>query len=182
MTGQSDAGGWKVVAHPLFIQQLTELVQQGESHKAKDPKGYRSKNACKRLAAIVHLAFDVIPQDPTRDEYRQGGALGDDYKHWFRAKFYQQYRLFFRYHQTSKVIALAWVNDADTKRAYESDTDAYKVFRKMLDKGNPPDSWGSLVAQCESGASELTEAIDAATKALAAEPAAPRGSVPGSPS
>ena len=50
-------------------------------------------------------------------EYRKGGTLGDEHKHWFRAKFFQQYRLFFRYHGPSKVIVLAWVNDEDTKRA-----------------------------------------------------------------
>jgi toxin YhaV len=37
-----------------------------------------------------------------------------------------------------KVIVLAWVNDEDTKRAYESSDDAYRVFRKMLETGQPP--------------------------------------------
>jgi toxin YhaV len=40
--------------------------------------------------AIARLAFDIIPQDPTRSEYRQGGTLGDDRKHGFRAKFFHQ--------------------------------------------------------------------------------------------
>lgn len=30
--------------------------------------------------------FVTIPVDPARPEYRQGNTLGDDYKHWFRAK------------------------------------------------------------------------------------------------
>ena len=68
----------------------------------KDPQNYQNKNATKRLAAIAKLASDVIPQDPTRKDYRQGTTLGNDYKHWFRAKFFQQYRLFFRYHQEAK--------------------------------------------------------------------------------
>ncbi len=103
--------GWTVFAHPLFLDQLAALVQRVESLKAKDPVGYVKKNASKRLAAITRLAFDVIPQDPARPEYRQGGTLGDDHKHWLRAKFFQQYRLFFRYHAPSKVIVYAWVND-----------------------------------------------------------------------
>ena len=37
-----------------------------------------------------------------------------------RAKFFQQYRLFFRYHAQAKVIVFAWVNDEDTKQAYGS--------------------------------------------------------------
>lgn len=148
--GKSSPGvihGWTVFAHPLFIAQLEALVDQVEVLRARDPDGYAKKNASKRLAAITKLAFDVIPQDPTRPEYRQGSTLGGDYKHWFRAKFLQRYRLFFRYHAPSKVIVLAWVNDADTKRAYESDDDAYRVFRKMLESGHPPDDWKTLLAE-----------------------------------
>jgi len=43
-----------------------------------------------------------------------------------------RYRLFFRFHAPSKTIVYAWVNDQDTKRAYESSNDAYRVFGKML--------------------------------------------------
>lgn len=81
--------GWTVFAHPLFLAQLEVLAQQVEVFKQKDPVAYVKKNAAKRLAAITKLAFDVIPQDPTRPEYRQGGTLCDDHKHWFRAKFFQ---------------------------------------------------------------------------------------------
>lgn len=138
---------WTVFAHPLFLSQLDALAKQVEALKQKDPVGYVKKNATKRLAAITTLAFDVIPQDPTRPEYRQGGALGDAHKHWFRAKFFQQYRLFFRYHAESRIIVLAWVNDEDSKRAYESSNDAYRVFRKMLESGHPPDDWEQLLAE-----------------------------------
>ena len=139
--------GWTVFVHPLFLAQIEALILQVESLKQKDPVGYVKKNASKRLAAITKLAFDVIPQDPTRPEYRQGGTLGDAHKHWFRAKFFQQYRLFFRYHAAAKVLVFAWVNDDDSKRAYESSDDAYRVFRKMLEGGHPPDDWDMLLAE-----------------------------------
>ena len=138
------------VAHPLFAQQLETLAQQVEALREKDPLGYTPKNATKRLAAIAKLAFDVIPQDPTRPDYRQGSTLGAGHKHWFRAKFFQQYRLFFRFHASSKIIVLAWVNDEGSKRAYESDDDAYRVFKKMLASGHPPDDWDQLLAQSRS--------------------------------
>lgn len=141
--------GWTVFAHPLFLAQLEVLAQQVEAARQKDPLGYVNKNATKRLAAITRLAFDVIPQDPGRPEYRQGNTLGDEHKHWFRAKFFQQYRLFFRYHAASKVIVFAWVNDEATKRAYDSSDDAYRVFRKMLKAGHPPDDWDQLLAEAE---------------------------------
>lgn len=136
--------GWTLYTHPLFIEQVELLEEKVSFLKTKDPTGYLKKNDTKRLAAINKLAFDIIPQDPTKPDYRQGKTLGDN-KHWFRAKFFQQYRLFFRYDIQSKVIVYAWVNDDSNKRAYESKKDAYKVFAKMLRTGNPPDSWDDLL-------------------------------------
>lgn len=121
-------------------------IAQVNALRQKDPNGYLQKNATKRLAAIRKLAFDVIPQDPTRAEYRQSNTLGEENNHWFRAKFFQQYRLFFRYHAPSKILVLAGVNDADTKRAYESDDDAYRVFKKMLSSGHPTNEFDQLLA------------------------------------
>jgi toxin YhaV len=149
--------GWTIFAHPVFLNQIEVLAQQVEIFKQKDPIGYAKKNATKRLAAITKLAFDIIPQDPARQEYRQGGTLGDEHKHWFRAKFFQQYRLFFRYHAPSKVIVLAWVNDDDTKRAYESSDDAYRVFRRMLENGDPPSDWGQLLAEARAEGMRLQQ-------------------------
>src|SRR5450756_1991101 len=99
--------GWSLFAHPLFLDQVAALISKVEALKAKDPKSYKQKNSTKRLAAITKLALEVIPEGPTRPEYRQGGTLGDNRKHWFRAKFYQQYRLFFRYHAAKRIIVYA---------------------------------------------------------------------------
>jgi toxin YhaV len=153
--------GWNIFAHPLFLKQFEELQTQVENLRLKYPNDYKKKNATKRLAAIVKLAFDVIPQDPTSSVYRQGTTLGDDYKHWFRAKFFQQYRLFFRYHQESKIIVFAWVNDENSKRAYDSNTDAYRVFQKMLESGNPPDDWDDLLKDAKGETNRLEKAVKA---------------------
>lgn len=147
--------GWTVFAHPLFLDQLDAITRQVEGFKQKDPVGFTRKNASKRLAALAKLAFEVIPQDPLRAEYRQGNTLGEDHKHWFRAKFFQQYRLFFRYHASGKMIVYAWVNDEDTKRAYGSSDDAYRVFRKMLESGHPPDDWNQLLAEARTEGDRL---------------------------
>ncbi|TYL49461.1 type II toxin-antitoxin system YhaV family toxin [Marinomonas sp. IMCC 4694] len=137
--------GWTLYAHPLFAEQYFILKDKVEVLKKQDPTGYVKKNATKRLAAIHKLAFEIIPQDPTSADYRQGKTLGYNHKHWFRAKFFQQYRLFFRYHVESKIIIYAWVNDEENKRAYGSKKDAYKVFSKMLESGHPPDDWDDLL-------------------------------------
>lgn len=158
--------GWTIFGHPLFVAQLQALDGQVQALKRKDPVGFAKKNASKRLAAITKLAFELIPQDPTRAEYRQGHTLGEGHSHWFRAKFFQQYRLFFRYHASSKVIIYAWVNDDSTKRAYESSDDAYRVFRKMLESGHPPDDWDQLL-------------LEARAESIPMPPAAPRDPAPG---
>jgi toxin YhaV len=151
---------WQIFAHGLFLDRVEELLVQVENLRQKYPDNYKQKNATKRLAAIYKLVFDVIPQDPTRSEYRQGTTLGDDYKHWFRAKFFQQYRLFFRYHQESKIVVFAWVNDENSKRAYDSKTDAYLVFQKMLQTGYPPDDWNQLLEESKIEIDRLEQIID----------------------
>lgn len=150
---------WNILAHPLFLNQLDSLLLQVERLREKYPHSYQTKNATKRLAAIYQLAFSVIPNDPTRSEYRQGHTLGDNYKHWFRAKFFQQYRLFFRYHSQHRVILYAWVNDARSLRAYGAKTDAYRIFQKMLDDGNPPDSWNTLLEQAQLESNRLQQIL-----------------------
>ena len=151
--------GWTIYAHPFFLNQVEDLIRTVERLKMKDPKGYKKKNTTKRLYAINKLAFENIPQNPTLDKYRQGDTLGDEYKHWFRDKFYQQYRLFFRYHKEAKIIIYTWVNDWKTLRAYGSKTDAYKVFSGMLDDGNPPDDWDKLLKAAQKEQARLDEMV-----------------------
>ncbi len=85
--------------------------------------------------------------------------MGDTHKHWFRAKFFQQYRLFFRFHLKSRIIVFAWVNDEMIKRAYDSKTDAYRVFKKMLDSGRPPDDWDALLREARNEANRFEDVV-----------------------
>lgn len=159
-----EINGWSIFAHECFIDQLNGLVAEVEFLREKNPKTYTKKNATKVLAAIAKIAFENIPQDPTSRDFRQGKTLGSDHKHWFRAKFFQQYRLFFRFHTESKIIVLAWVNDERTLRTYGSSTDAYNVFKKMLGNGNPPDSWDALLKSAQNDSEKFKEVIDKISK------------------
>jgi toxin YhaV len=142
--------GWSIYAHPLFIDEFEALLQEVERLRAADPIGYREKKKTKLLAAILKIACEVIPQDPADRVFWQGNTLGTSYRHWHRAKFFEgRYRLFFRYAAKEKAIVLAWVNDEESLRTYESKTDAYAVFKKMLDKDNPPDDWDTLLNQAK---------------------------------
>jgi toxin YhaV len=142
----SITNGWHLFAHPLFLAQLEKLTVAVEKLQQSDPVDYQKTANAKLLAALRQLVFETVPSDPTRADYRQGGTLGSDRKHWFRAKFGNgRFRLFFRFDSKAKIIIFAWVNDETTLRSYGSKTDAYAVFRKMLDEGNPPDSWSALL-------------------------------------
>ena len=103
------------------------------------------KNCAKRLAAIFKLVTEAIPTDPGAPKFRQGDTFDDDRKHWLRAKFFQQYRLFFRFDGAAKIIVLVWVNDEKSLRACGSRKDGYTTIEKMLDGGNPPDSFETLM-------------------------------------
>ena len=153
--------GWTILLHPLFLDQVAAIAADVQRAKQKDPATYLKKNCTKSLAAILRLAFETIPQNPANPDYRQGDTLGSANTHWVRAKFFQQYRLFFRFDLKSKVIIYAWVNDENTKRAYGSRADAYAVFRTMLAGGDPPSDWAALKKACE---------IEAARREAAGEP------------
>ena len=153
--------GWTLHAHPLLLDQLERLTTAVENAWVKDPDGWAGTANAKVLAAVRLLMFETIPADPTRPEYRQGGTLGAARKHWFRAKFGNgRFRLFFRYDSRAKVIIFAWVNDENTLRTYGSKTDAYAVFKGMLDKGDPPDGWAALlkVASADPADTRLNQA------------------------
>ena len=138
--------GWNIYFHPCFETQLNHLLEDARETVRRRPDDFRKSNAFKRLAAVSLLAFDQIPRNPAAPMYRQGSTLGQHRKHWFRATFFQQYRLFFRYSEADRAIVYAWVNDGDTLRAYGSKSDAYAVFARMLASGHPPDSWDKLMA------------------------------------
>jgi toxin YhaV len=158
--------GWSIFPHPVFTTQLTELLEKVEELQRKDPEGYVKKNATKRLAAINKLAFEVIPANPAASEFRQGNALGAEYTHWFRAKFFNQYRLFFRYDVQSKIIIFGWVNDEATKRAYGSKTDAYRVVQTMLNRGSPPDDWEELLKEASALSGPAKQLVEKLTSIL----------------
>jgi toxin YhaV len=141
--------GWKLYVYPLFDRQLQHLEDQVEALAATDPTGGKERPAAKLLAAIHRLIFEIVPRDPNAAEFRQGNTLGADNRHWFRAKFHRRYRLFYRFSTLAKVIVYAWVSDGRTLRKAGSKTDPYRVFRSLLDAGDPPATMEELLARAK---------------------------------
>lgn len=57
------------------------------------------------------------------------------------------------------MIAYAWVNDEDTKRAFERSDDTYRVFRMMLENGHQPDDWDWLLAEAQKESQRMQESL-----------------------
>ena len=138
--------GWRLLFYTEFSRQRGKLKDAAERARRKDPQGFASNSTVKLLRAVDRATSEVIPQDPSRAEYRQGNTLGRDYRHWRRSKIGRRFRVFFRYDAKAKVIVYAWMNDERTLRPSGSKTDPYTVFARMLTQGGQPDDWASLTA------------------------------------
>ena len=136
-----EVNGWTLFTHPLFREQLENLTKRVEILSRDRPADYHSHPSAKLLATVRRYILENIPSDPASREFRLGHALGADNRHWFRAKFHQRFRLFFRFSTKHKVIIYAWINDESTLRKAGSKTDPYTVFKSMLERGNPPESF-----------------------------------------
>ena len=138
---------WFLLGHYEFLTQLEKYREANRKVKQKIGADSIHTKQAQRLKALTLAVWTKIPTNPSNPELRLGNALGKEHTHWFRDKFLQQYRVFFRYSTRSKIIAYGWVNDDETLRAYGSKTDAYLVFKKMLESGKVPNNWDELVAE-----------------------------------
>jgi toxin YhaV len=141
--------GWDLYQYKLFTEQLDKLVEEVEKLRDTQPETYQGHGKTKRLVRIRKLILEEIPADPASQSWNQGNTLGEDFRHWKRAKFGQnRFRLFFRYDGPRKVIIYAWVNDDKTLRKDGDKNDPYAVFSRGLRRGDPPDDLDALLKLC----------------------------------
>ena len=141
------APSWSLLFHSCLVEQLEKLRAASDKAFSADSASAPENANVKLYAALSKLIFETVPDDPARDEYRQGNTMGQEFRHWRRAKIGRRFRLFFRYDSQTKVIVYAWVNDEKTLRAAGSKNDPYAVFQKMRGRGNPPDDWNALLKE-----------------------------------
>ena len=67
--------GWTLLFHDCLIDELRNLKQAIQRAQRIDPAGLASNANVKLFQALSRLMLEVIPQDPSRDEYRQGNTL-----------------------------------------------------------------------------------------------------------
>jgi toxin YhaV len=153
-----EVNGWRLFQYPLFESQLRKLTEAVQQLSISQPDTYGGHPRIKLLATIHRTITESIPRNPNAPEIWQGDTLGPDNRHWFRAKFHQRYRLFFRFSTKDRVIVYVWVNDEFTLRKAGSRTDAYAVFKSMLKAGDPPRTLMALLKAAKEmrGQSEKT--------------------------
>ncbi|MGH9589727.1 MAG: type II toxin-antitoxin system YhaV family toxin [Terracidiphilus sp.] len=137
--------GWKAYVHPLFEEQLRRLEEQVAALVKKDPARYRNEPAAKLLGTIRRYILEIIPRDPGAAEFRLGNTLGPDNRHWFRAKFHERYRVFYRFSSLERIFVYDSVNVERSLRKSGSKTDPCRVFRALLEAGDPPGSMQDLL-------------------------------------
>jgi toxin YhaV len=138
--------GWRLVGHPLLLDQPDKLIAAAERARQSDPPGWQGNAKVKLLATLRDLMLDRVPRDQLAAEFRQGNTLGPAHRHWFRAN---RFRLFFRVDSASRIVVYVWVNDRDTPRKAGAASDPYAVLARMLGHGNPPDDWPKVLAAAQ---------------------------------
>ena len=141
------AHGWWLLTWFEFQHQFDALLAEVERLRERDPEGYGAHPKSKLLATILRLITEEIPSDPAHKDFRQGTTLGREYTGWFRARFHQRFRLFFRFRSAERAIVYAWVNTETGLRKSGDRTDPHAVFRRMLDRGSPPNDFDELLHQ-----------------------------------
>ncbi len=132
--------GWEIYFHPqLFGRQYQELFDRVivlQERLTEDE--FKTHATVKRFAAITIGIEEKIPSDPFASYFSLTGAL-KQYSRLKKMGLPSRYRLFFRVFDTvdRKAIIILWLG---FPRKEGSKDDCYKVFSKMVERGNFPDS------------------------------------------
>lgn len=141
--------GWQLFYFRAFKVALDELETQVAELAVRDPKSYKTHPKTRLLASLYKAILQTVPSNPDHPDFRLGRTLGAAYANWRRVKkgIPDRYRLFFRFaSRPMKVIVYVWFNDEHTLRKAGSRTDVYEAFRRMLMRGEVPESISALLA------------------------------------
>lgn len=141
--------GWRIYfIKRLFGKQRRDLQASVRQLRKTLPKEeYLSHNTVKLYTAIAIAIKEKIPLDPFASHFALTGPL----KKYGRVKkmgLPSRYRLFFRamHSEESKAIFILWLG---YPRKAGDKNDCYQAFRKMVSRGDFPDSLDDLLSQSE---------------------------------
>lgn len=141
--------GWRIYfLKSLFGKQRGDLKAEVKALKAKLPQEeYRHHPTVKLYAAVIRAIKELIPDDPLASRFALTGPL----KQYSRVKkmgIPNRYRLFFRVFQApnARAIFILWLG---YPRKEGDKRDCYRVFRKMVERGDFPTSLDELLLESE---------------------------------
>lgn len=142
--------GWQLYYFRTFAAALDELEADVAALAKSDPRGYKTHPKTRLLASVYKAITERVPANPDHPDFRLGNTLGRGYGNWRRVKkgLPVRYRLFFRFVSNPvKLIVYVWFNDEDSLRKAGSKTDVYEAFRRMLVRGEVPESTEDLLKE-----------------------------------
>jgi toxin YhaV len=143
---QLNAHGWTIVFYTDFRLQWEDLTAKAIKLKSRlKPEDFVRHPDVKLLKAIDSGMRDKIALDPFASHF----ALRKPLQKYGRLKkmgLPQRYRLFFRAFADQKVIIILWLG---FPRKEGDRQDCYQVFARMLANGMLPESYESLLAECD---------------------------------
>lgn len=145
-----ERNNYRLYLHRIFAIQLNALIARVKKLRSQDPDGYVHHPQAKLLRS-VELAFtEWVPANPADKQFALGNTLGPRNRVWRRVKrgMPSRYRLFFRYAtQSLKVIVYVWFNDCSTLRKAGDKNDVYRVFARIVERGEVPSSIELLMSE-----------------------------------
>lgn len=143
---QLNVHGWAILFYTDFRLQWEDLTAKARKLKARlKPEDFICHPDVKLLKAIDSGMRDKIALDPFASHF----ALRKPLQKYGRLKkmgLPQRYRLFFRAFADQKVIIILWLG---FPRKEGDRQDCYQVFARMLANGKLPESYESLLAECD---------------------------------
>jgi len=127
--------GWTVLALPEVEQRYLKLRNEVRRLKRElSEDAYAEHPTVKLFAAVLRIITQTVPNDPDAPEFWLKAGLGK----FRRAKGHglpPHYRLFWVFSNKLRVIIFLYLNDQATLRKEGAGTDPYRVFRRMIDRG-----------------------------------------------
>ncbi|MHB0871558.1 MAG: type II toxin-antitoxin system YhaV family toxin [Chloroflexota bacterium] len=127
--------GWLVLALPEVERRYLELRRRVlELRQRLVEEEFVQHPTVKPFASLLRLLAGTVPEDPDAPEFRLEGNLGK----FRRAKKHglpPRYRLFWVFSSRLRVIIFLYLNDETTLRKEGARSDPYRVFQRMIDRG-----------------------------------------------
>ena len=134
--------GWTILFHPLFDDQWQQLLNLVKSLRSRlSQEDFVQHPHVKLFKALTVGIEEKIPNEPLASYFALRKPL-DKYSRLKKMGLPNRYRLFFKVFPQQKVIIILWLG---FPRKEGDKKDCYRVFAKMVKKGQFPLSLKDLI-------------------------------------